>query len=333
MQTPQCSQKSCRRQVDPRPSGGFYRSCAKCRARRAAWQRNREAMLTAKGKCSCGRPLDRKDDGSLYWRCQKCRKARAGRSRAASPRDHVTCDCGKPRDARPDGSLYYRCPACRKARVKRRAELVGQGGCRVCYYRPRIEGGSLCTVCLANAPKRKVQRRRSEAARPPRKRDRRKYAYSRPAGPRIPDELKCRNARCSDIRHDRKPDGTLYATCTKCRRARRARLEELVAQGGCRKCGCRKREPGQTRCATCRAAKDAHNAEAKELRRIAREIDQWAAKPEPRNFDPSAEERGISRWNSRKPREANGRYWSPNPDPKPRERDPDADRYRRFRRC
>lgn len=322
MQTPTCSQKNCRRPVDRRADGGFYRSCAKCKARRAAWQRNREKERNASGKCrACGRPRERKPDGSLFDRCARCRKRRLTllheRTKAGM------CSCGKPRDVRPDGKLYARCPSCRTARAKRRAELVEQGGCKRCHYRAAAEGDDLCPPCRKLAPKRAARKRKQERSRPARQR-RRKMAYDRPAGPRIPDALKCRNSRCNGIRHEAKPDGTLYATCTKCRRVRRERRAELVEQGGCKKCGYRRPEPGGTRCTRCREAKDAFNAEVKELRRISREIDQWAAKPEPRKYEPTGEERGISRWNSRKPREANGLYWSPNPDPKPRERDPDA---------
>jgi len=385
MDSPTCSQKNCDRLVERRLNGDFFRSCAKCRARRAAWQRRKEAERIANGDCrSCGRPLGR-DAGSSSDRCAACRAQR--RQRVTAPTKAGVCRCGHPRDQRPDGTLYYRCPKCRSARAKRNAELVEQGGCVKCYHRHRAAGDTLCAICRERYPEHLARRRKSEAARPPRQRTRRRnpnapyrhpwpagpklppefecrnrcsnrrdqkpdgtlYAECRPcrerrqlrrspdgryrlpwpAGPKLPPQLKCRN-RCSN-RRDEKPDGTLYAQCRSCRERTKRRRAELVAAGGCVKCGYRQRADGDTHCPSCRIAKDAHNAEARELRRLAREIDEWAAKPEPRRFEPSAEDCGISRWNSRKPREATAAYWTPLPDPKPAE--PDAYRYRRkFRR-
>ena len=60
-------------------------------------------------------------------------------------------------------------------------------------------------------------------------------------------------------------------------------------------------------------------------------IDEFAAQPEGVH-KASSLDCGVSPWNARRPREANGSYWSPNPDPQ-RVLDPDAGTYRRFRRC
>ena len=141
----------------------------------------------------------------------------------------------------------------------------------------------------------------------------------------------CSQNGCSRPR-DVKPDGTLYANCAPCRKRRarnqRRARERLRPQGGCSRCAYRKRLPGDFLCARCRADRD----DEKELRRIAAEIDAWAAPDREPVFKPSPEDCGVSRWNSRKPREATAAYWSPLPDPKPA--DPDSYRYhRRFRKC
>ncbi len=151
---------------------------------------------------------------------------------------------------------------------------------------------------------------------------------------RLPDELRCTEKRCGRPRGV-KADGTLYAICDPCRerhnRNQRRRSSVLRARGGCSKCAYRPHVEGDYLCAPCRETREAEYAEAKELRRISHDIDEWAAKPE-RKYEPTPEDCGISRWNSRKPREANARYWSPNPDPH-RELGPEWDTYRRFRRC
>ena len=59
----------------------------------------------------------------------------------------------------------------------------------------------------------------------------------------------------------------------------RRRSRELVAQGGCSKCAYRPRVEGDYLCAPCRESRDAEYAEAKELRRISREIDEWRRSP------------------------------------------------------
>lgn len=206
MDSPTCSQKNCSRPVERRPSGEFFRSCAKCRARRAAWQRRKEAERIANGGCrSCGRPRDDADSD----RCAACRTRRTQRATARTKAG--VCRCGRPCDKRPDGTLHYRCPTCRSVRAKRKAELVEQGGCVKCYHRKRAEGDTLCPVCRARYPAHLARRRNSEARERRRTHPDAPYRHPWPAGPHLPPELKCRN-RCSN-RRDEKPDGTLYAQC------------------------------------------------------------------------------------------------------------------------
>ena len=339
MDSPTCSQKNCNRPVDRRPNGEFFRSCAKCRTRRAAWQRRKEAHRIANGQCrSCGRPRS-PDDVSSSDRCAPCRKRRTQRATSRT-KARITkpgiCRCGRPCDTRPDGTLYYRCPTCRAARRNQKADLLAQGGCIKCYHRQRAAGDTLCPVCRERYPAHLARRRELEAARPPRRRTgrtRRRNPTHRTAilGP---PALNC--PRNSNAATDAPIAATRNPTARSTRNAVRAASEGNAAalNWSPRAVASNAATASATRAiATAPAAgsrRTRKNAEARELRRLAREIDQWAAKPE-RNFEPTPEDCGISRWNSRKPREASAAYWSPLPDPKPAE--PDAYRYRRkFRR-
>ena len=363
-----CSQSGCTNPPAPRPGGGFYRSCVQCKERRAAWQRKHEAKRAANGSCrSCGEPCDLKPDGTRHDRCATRRDRRNRRTTRLL--DASLCACGRPRDERADGKLYSRCPDCRQRRKARKVELVARGGCRVCFYQTSIEGHTVCERCLPVAQERDARRRLREAEKRDRLKAREAERVERQAAReaerreriarlaeqaaqragaaeakalreaarkahRLPDELRCTEKRCERPRGV-KTDGTLYAICDPCRerhnRNQRRRSAELRSDGGCSKCAYRPRVEGDYLCAPCRETRDAAYAEAKELRRISREIDEWAAKPE-RAYEPTPEDCGISRWNSRKPREATAAYWSPNPDPH-RELDPDANTYSRFRRC
>ena len=154
--------------------------------------------------------------------------------------------------------------------------------------------------------------------------------------PAIPDDdlAKCSQRRC----HNKvaiKRDGTPARSCSRClsRRAascRRRRLA-LVADGGCRRCGYRKRLKGDFLCERCREERDVQRDRKRRDAIDSAAIDEFAAQPEGVH-KASSLDCGVSPWNARKPREANASYWSPNPDPQ-RVLDPDAGTYRRFRRC
>ena len=120
----------------------------------------------------------------------------------------------------------------------------------------------------------------------------------------------------------RKPDGGWYASCQPCldRRAAscRRRRRALVAEGGCRRCGYRKRLAGDFLCQRCRDDRDAERAQKRQDALDAAAIDEFAAKPD-RAHEPSNLDCGVSPWNARAPREASAAYWSPLPDPEPRE--------------
>lgn len=329
---PQCSQHGCSRPCAEKPNGGHYRSCAPCKARRAAWQRRHETKRTGAGNCrSCNAPCDRKPDGSHYTRCSTCRSERS--QRTAKLKQEGLCGCGKPRDARADGSLYSRCPACRQQRQAHKRKLVAEGGCRMCYYRPRIEGNTVCESCLPIVLERDARRRAREAERDAKLKaleDERAEREAAKKAAMLPDNLRCTEKGCQRPRGT-KADGSLYTTCDPCRerhnRNQRRRSAELRDEGGCSKCAYRPRIEGDTLCEQCREQADAKA----DIRMLANAIDEWAAKEEP-ELEPSAEDCGVSRWNSRKPRETGTGYWSPNPDPH-RELDPDANTYSRFRRC
>lgn len=292
--------------------------------------------MDAEGVCACGRPRDRKPDGTLHHRCPLCGDKRAQRD---AERDRTgPCSCGQPRDPKPDGTLHHRCPACRTARKLRHAELVAQGGCRTCYYRKALPGEVRCERCrdLADARSerarsRKVARDSERAARhaeavAARKAARDAARAAREAS-RPPVDEQCAAKRCHRPR-DVKPDGTLYAYCGPCRERRNKPQRRLLALGGCRRCAHRVKAPGDFLYTRCRSERD----EEKELRRIAREVDQWAAKPETKHRA-SGEHLGVSKWNARpETRPADGTYWRPEPDPH-RELDPEWDPFRRFRRC
>ena len=118
----------------------------------------------------------------------------------------------------------------------------------------------------------------------------------------------------------RKPAGGWYASCEPCldRRAAscRRRRRALVAEGGCRRCGYRKRLAGDFLCQRCRDDRDAERAQKRQDAIDAAAIDEFAAKPE-KAHEPSNLDCGVSPWNARAPREASAAYWSPLPDPQP----------------
>ncbi|MYB37706.1 MAG: hypothetical protein F4Y26_10045 [Gammaproteobacteria bacterium] len=154
--------------------------------------------------------------------------------------------------------------------------------------------------------------------------------------PTVPDEdlPTCRHRRCRS-KVAVKRDGTPAHACQRCldRRAAscRRRRRALAAEGGCRRCGYRKRLEGDFLCQRCRDDRDAERDRKRRDALDAAAIDEFAARPES-THTASGLDCGVSPWNARKPREASASYWSPNPDPH-RVLDPEWDTYRRFRRC
>ena len=119
----------------------------------------------------------------------------------------------------------------------------------------------------------------------------------------------------------RKPDGGWYASCQPCldRRAAscRRRRRALVAEGGCRRCGYRKRLKGDFLCQRCRDDRDGERAQKRRDAIDAAAIDEFAVKPD-RAHEPSNLDCGVSPWNSRPKPEPSAAYWSPLPDPVPK---------------
>jgi len=154
--------------------------------------------------------------------------------------------------------------------------------------------------------------------------------------PAIPDKdlPTCKHKRCRN-KVAVKRDGTPAHACQRCldRRAAscRRRRRALAAEGGCRRCGYRRRLQGDFLCQRCRDDRDAERDRKRQDALDAAAIDEFAARPESAHTASSLD-CGVSPWNARKPREANASYWSPNPDPH-RVLDPEWDTYRRFRRC
>jgi len=118
-----------------------------------------------------------------------------------------------------------------------------------------------------------------------------------------------------------KKNGEYARSCSGClrRRARscRRRRRALAAQGGCRRCGYRKRLAGDFLCQRCRDDRDAERAQKRRDAIDAAAIDEFAAKPE-KAREPSNLDCGVSPWNSRPKPEPNAAYWSPLPDPVPK---------------
>ena len=106
--------------------------------------------------------------------------------------------------------------------------------------------------------------------------------------------------------------GCLARRAASCRRRRRA----LVAQGGCRRCGYRKRLRGDFLCERCREDRDIERAQKRQDAIDAAAIDEFAAKPD-KAHHASNLDCGVSSWNSRPAPEATAAYWPPLPDPEP----------------
>ena len=130
----------------------------------------------------------------------------------------------------------------------------------------------------------------------------------------------CSQPRCKRKRAP-KPDGGWYASCQPCldRRAAscRRRRAALVAEGGCRRCGYRKRAEGDFLCARCRKDRDIERTQKRQDALEAAMIDEFAAKPD-KAHEPSNLDCGISPWNARRKPQASAAYWSPLPDPEPK---------------
>ena len=131
---------------------------------------------------------------------------------------------------------------------------------------------------------------------------------------------RCAQHRCNRPAA-RKPNGGWYASCQPClnRRAARCRRRRraLVAEGGCRRCGYRKRLAGDFLCRRCRDDRDAERAQKRRDAIDAAAIDEFAAKPD-RAHEPSNLDCGVCPWNARAPRQPSAAYWSPLPDPVPK---------------
>ena len=119
-----------------------------------------------------------------------------------------------------------------------------------------------------------------------------------------------------------KKNGELAKSCDRCleRRARscKRRRAVLVAEGGCRRCGYRKRLAGDFLCARCRQDRDVERAQKRQDALDAAVIDDFAAQPD-MVHKASNLDRGISPWNARPAKEPSAAYWSPLPDPIPKQ--------------
>ena len=143
--------------------------------------------------------------------------------------------------------------------------------------------------------------------------------FVRPVGPRT-GRAECKHTRC----HNKvaiKRDGTPARSCQRCldRRARscKRRRAALVAEGGCRRCGYRKRLEGDFLCGRCRADRNAERGQRRQDAIDDAAIDEFAAQPE-RAHRASNLDCGVSIWNGRQKPEPSAAYWSPLPDPEPK---------------
>jgi len=131
---------------------------------------------------------------------------------------------------------------------------------------------------------------------------------------------RCSQPRCTKPA-SRKPDGGYWKSCDSCRTRRaascRRRRAALVADGGCRRCGYRKRLAGDFLCERCREDRNIERAQKRQDALDAAAIDEFAAKPD-RAHEPSNLDCGVSPWNARPAQEPSAAYWSPLPDPEPK---------------
>ena len=115
-----------------------------------------------------------------------------------------------------------------------------------------------------------------------------------------------------------KSDGTPAKSCFRCLKRRaascRRRRAALVAEGGCRRCGYRKRLENDFLCQRCRDDRDRERAQKRQDAHDAAVIDDFAAQPD-RVHKAGNLDIGVSPWNARGKREATAAYWSPLPAP------------------